>query len=44
MVTNKTNFMTDLDRQLANYSGENTSAVNAARAEAIARRAAQYGM
>lgn len=44
IATNKTNFMTDLDRQLANYSGENTSAVNAARAEAIARRAAQYGM
>lgn len=44
MATNKTNFMTDLDRQLANYSGENTAAVNAARAEAIARRAAQYGM
>lgn len=44
MSTNKTNFMTDLDRQLANYKGENTSGVNAARAEAIARRAAQYAL
>lgn len=42
--TNKNNFMTDLDRQIANYKGENTSAQQAARAEAIARRAAQYGL
>lgn len=44
LSTNKTNFMTDLDRQLANYKGENTSSQAAARAEAIARRAAQYGL
>lgn len=44
MLTNKTNFMTDLDRQLANYQAENTSSQQAARAESIARRAAQYGL
>lgn len=40
----KTNYMTDLDNQLANYKGENTSSQQAARAEALARRAAQYGV
>ena len=44
MNTNKNNFNTDLDRQLANYKAENTSNSQAARAEAIARRAAQYGL
>lgn len=43
-ATNKTNFMTGLDRELANYKGENTASQQAARAEAIARRAAQYGL
>jgi len=43
-ATNKTNFMTGLDRETANYKGENTAAQQAARAEAIARRAAQYGL
>ena len=40
----KTTYMTDLDNQLANYKGENTSSQQAARAEALARRAAQYGV
>lgn len=40
----KTNYMTDLDNQIANYKGENTSSQQAARAEALARRAAQYGI
>lgn len=44
MSTNKNNFMTGLERALANYQGENTSSQQAARAEAIARRAAQYGL
>lgn len=43
-LTNKNNFMTGLDRETANYKGENTAAQQAARAEAIARRAAQYGL
>ena len=40
----KTTYMTDLDNQIANYKGENTSSQQAARAEALARRAAQYGV
>ena len=40
----KTTYMTDLDNQIANYKGENTSSQQAARAEALARRAAQYGI
>ena len=44
MATNKTNFMTGMERALSNYKGENTSSQQAARAEAIARRAAQYGL
>lgn len=40
----KTNFMTDMDNQTANYKAENTANQQAARAEAIARRAAQYGV
>lgn len=40
----KTNYMTDLDNQIANYKGENTASQQAARAEALARRAAQYGV
>ena len=38
-----TQFNTDLDRQTARAKDENTSASQAARAEAIMRRAAQYG-
>jgi len=38
-----TQFNTDLDRQLARAKDENTSASQTARAEAIMRRAAQYG-
>lgn len=40
----KTTFMTDLDNQTANYKAENTASSQAARAEALARRAAQYGL
>lgn len=40
----KTNFMTDLDNQIANFRGENTSNQQAARAEALQRRAAQYAL
>lgn len=42
--TARTNFLSDMDRQKANYNAENTSSQQAARAEAIARRAAQYGL
>ena len=38
-----TQFNTDLDRQLTRAKDENTSASQAARAQAIMRRAAQYG-
>lgn len=38
-----TQFNTDLDRQMSRAKDENTSASQAARAEAIMRRAAQYG-
>lgn len=38
-----TQFNTDLDRQTARAKDENTAASQAARAEAIMRRAAQYG-
>lgn len=44
LSTNKNNFMSDLERQIANYTAENTSGSQAARGEAIARRAAQYGL
>lgn len=40
----KNTFMTDLDNQIANYKGENTSSQQAARAEALQRRAAQYAL
>ena len=40
----RTNFMTDLDNQTANYRAENTANAQAARAEALQRRAAQYGL
>ena len=40
----KNTFMTDLDNQIANYKGENTSNQQAARAEALQRRAAQYSL
>lgn len=40
----RTTFNTDLDNQVANYKAENTASQQAARAEAIARRAAQYGL
>lgn len=39
MAGAKTNFMTDLDNQIANYKAENTSNIQAARAEALNRRA-----
>lgn len=39
-----TQFNTDLDRQLTRAKEENTAAQQAARAEAIMRRAAQYGL
>lgn len=38
----KNTFMTDMDNQVANFKGENTSNQQAARAEALQRRAAQY--
>lgn len=40
----KTNFMTDMENQIANYKGENTANEQSARAEALQRRAAQYGL
>lgn len=40
----KTNFMTDLSNQTANYKAENTANLQAARAEALQRRAAQYAL
>ena len=40
----KTTFMNDMDRQIANFRGENTSNQQAARAEALQRRAAQYAL
>ncbi len=44
MASAKNTFMTDLDNQTANYKAENTASQQAARAEALARRAAQYGL
>lgn len=44
MSTAKGTFMTDLDNQIANYRAESTANQQAARAEALARRAAQYGL
>lgn len=44
MSSAKNTFMTDLDNQAANYRAENTASQQAARAEALARRAAQYGL
>lgn len=40
----KGTFNTDLDRQLASTKDENTAASQAARAEAILRRAAEFGL
>ena len=40
----KTNFLTDMDNQTANFKGENTANQQAARAEALQRRASQYGL
>lgn len=40
----KNTFMTDMDNQIANFKGENTSNIQAARAEALQRRAAQYAL
>lgn len=40
----KTSFMTDLENQIANFKGENTAKQQAARAEALQRRAAQYAL
>lgn len=42
LSSNKTRFMGDLDNQTANYRAENTANAQAARAEALQRRAAQY--
>ena len=44
LKTGKQTFMSDLSNQTANYRGENTSNVQAARAEALQRRASQYGL
>lgn len=44
LSTARQTFGSDLDRQLANYKDENTASSQAARAEAILRRAAQYGL
>lgn len=44
LSTGKTTYMNDLDAQLANYRGENTSSLQSARAEALQRRAAQYAL
>lgn len=44
LSTGKTSYMNDLDAQLANYKGENTSSLQSARAEALQRRAAQYAL
>lgn len=40
----KTSFMTDLENQIANFKGENIAKQQAARAEALQRRAAQYAL
>lgn len=40
----KNTFMTDMDNQIANFKGENTANMQAARAEALQRRAAQYAL
>jgi hypothetical protein len=40
----KQTFMTDMDNQVANYKGENTANLQAAKAEALARRASQFGL
>ena len=40
----KTTFLNDLNNQTANYKAENTASQQAARAEALARRAAQFGL
>lgn len=40
----KNTFMTDMDNQTANYKAENTANTQAARAEALQRRAAQYAL
>ncbi len=44
LVDAKQKFENDLTRELANYTAENTSSRNAARAEAIARMAARYSL
>lgn len=44
MQTARDTFMGDLDRQVASTTDENTAASQAARAEAIMRRAMQYGL
>jgi Fic family protein len=44
MSSGKQTFMTDMDNQVANFKGENTANSQAARAEALQRRAAQYGL
>lgn len=42
--TNQKNFMDNLARELANYQTENQMTKNQARADALRRRAAQYGL
>ena len=44
MKTARGTFNTDLDNQIANYKAENTSSSQAARAEALQRRAMQFGL
>ena len=44
MSNARTAFMTDLDNQTANYKAENTANSQAARAEALQRRASQYAL
>lgn len=40
----KNTWMTDMDNQTANFKAENTANAQAARAEALARRAASFGL
>lgn len=44
MSSGRQTFMTDMDNQVANFRGENTANSQAARAEALQRRAAQFGL
>lgn len=44
MLTNRNTFGTDMDNQVANYEAENKAAQQAARAEALQRRAAGFSL